>query len=416
MGVSAMFVLGLPIGLLGSIVLARALGPEAFGQYSFAIAVLAVLAMPACAGVPQLLTREVASYTHEGAWPFYRGIVRSAHEWVIVVSVLVWTVYVAVGPLAGLLPDRGKWALMGIVILLVPIHGFNAVRNGTIKGLGYPAIAELPTQLVQSILLLVLFASASALGLLTARSAVWLQVVAGVFTFAVATAIFVRIRPAAARQSRSEFDRKSWFVALVPFTLISVMVTLSAQVGILLVGLFGRAEAVAALRVAERCSQFVVLSLSLGNMVLSPHVVRIWRQGDRRHLQKLSRQAARATFLLAFPIALTLLVFGKTIIRVTFGDEYVDLSYWPMVILVVAQLFNVGLGSVGMLLTMSGNERAALGGYAAALVATVVSAYLLIPHLEQVGAAIAVAMGIVVMNCVSAHAVLRRLKIRPGIF
>ena len=64
----------------------------------------------------------------------YRGVVRTAHLWVIGVSLIMLLLYALTGPVAGGLPTEGKWALLGLVILLVPLQGRNAVRNGTIKG------------------------------------------------------------------------------------------------------------------------------------------------------------------------------------------------------------------------------------------------------------------------------------------
>jgi hypothetical protein len=86
------------------------------------------------------------------------------------------------------------------------------------------------------------------------------------------------------------------------------------------------------------------------------------------------------------------------------------------VILAIGQLTNVGFGSVGMLLAMSGHERFTVWAYVLALTATVISAALLIPHFQQVGAAIAVTIGLLLVNVATAIAVSSKLAIRPGIF
>ena len=158
------------------------------------------------------------------------------------------------------------------------------------------------------------------------------------------------------------------------------------------------------------------LSLVLVNMVISPHIVRVYQARDIAELQKLSRRTARGAFLLALLLAVVLVSLGRPIIGLVFGVEYVEIAYLPMVILVLGQLINVAFGSVGMLLSMSGHENLTLLGQFAGLIAIVVLALLLIPKYGELGAAIAASGGLLVWNCVLGYAVATRLKIRPGIF
>ncbi len=182
-----------------------------------------------------------------------------------------------------------------------------------------------------------------------------------------------------------------------------------------MLGLLGNDESVAALRVAERGAQFVALSLALVNIVISPYILVSNTKGNTRRLQKLARQSARGAFLLALPVGLLLIILGKPIIRLAFGADYADIAYLPMVVLVFGQLFNVAVGSVGMILSMSGHERMSLTGQLAGLVATLVLAIILVPKYQQLGAALAATVGLVVWNLVMAVAVFRRVKIRAGI-
>ncbi len=47
----------------------------------------------------------------------------------------------------------------------------------------------------------------------------------------------------------------------------------------------------------------------------------------------------------------------RACIRLVFGKDYVSISYLPLVIIVVGQLVNVFFGTVGHLLSVSGNEK-----------------------------------------------------------
>lgn len=410
-----MYLVSTPISLLTSIVLARALGSESFGQYTFIMALLPILVLPIVGGLPQLLTREVASYSHAGEWALYRGVVRAADLWVILLSLIAFVLYISIGSITSWLPVEGKWGLLSIVILLVPLHGLMAIRNGTIKGLGFPALAELPLKAVQPIVLLLTCITLNALGLLTVRSALWAQVGVASITFVFASILFFMIRPEVAQACTPSYRPRAWLVSIFPFALISLVATLNAQVGIVMLGVLGNDEAVAALRIGSQGAQLVVLSLGLVNMVISPHIVKTYREGNSRRLQQLSRQSARSAFMLALPVGLILLIFGKPLINLAFGEEYTDVAYFPMVILVVGQLFNVALGPVGNLLTMSGFEKLTLLGQFFGLVTTIILALVLISILQEIGAALAVTAGLVVWNCIMGYLVSKRLNIKPGI-
>lgn len=412
-GVGSMRIFAIPVGLVASIILARTLRPEEFGQYTFAMALLPLLALPAAGGVPQLLIREVAGYAHVKQWSLYRGVVRSADLWVVTISLVLIALFMVVGPIGGWIPDKGKWALMGTIILLVPIQGLISVRNGTIKGLGFPAYAELPIQLIKPIIVLVAFSVLAAYNALSSTTAVWTQVFAGVLTFVIASFLFVKVRPRYSIVHQPTYENKKWALALFPFTLIVLVNTFNTQVGIVLLGILGTDEAVAAMRVGERGAQFVALPLAIVNMVISPHIVKTFCSGDMPRLQKLSRQSARVAFFIALPLAVTLILFGKPLIKLAFGYKYSVISYFPLLFLVIGQLFNVFCGSVGQLLSLSGHEKDTLSGQVFSLVVNVIACAVLIPLYGAAGAAAGVAIGITTWNILLGVLVFKRLKIRP---
>lgn len=411
-----MYALSIPIGLLSSVILARNLGPEAFGQYSFVLAVLSIIGLPVSGGLQQFLTREIADYSHTEQWSLYRGAINAAHIWVLLASVLVPIFYLIAGRLLGLMPVGGKWLLLEIVVLLLPIQGLNAVRNGVIKGLGFPALAEMPTMFIQSLILLVALAVLAFMELLTAKSAIWAQVYVGVFTFFIASIIFFKVRPKASLDHRGAYKIKTWLLALFPFTLISLIGTFSSQIGIVILGFFGTDEAVAAFRVAERGAQLVLISSTLVNMVISPHIVKTYREDNIQRLQELSRQSARGAFILAAILGIILIIMGESIIRYVFGSAYAGVAYSPMAILVCGYLFHLIAGSSGILLIMSGHEKLPLVCQLVGLSTMAVLAVFLIPSMHAIGAAVAVSVGLGITTLLQAYSVHKYLRIRPGIF
>src|SRR5262245_13517383 len=75
--------------LLTAVVLARLLAPEGYGAYSFAIAIVAFLAIPSELGVPGLAVREIAVANARGDWPRMRAFIAWSHRNVAAVSLVV---------------------------------------------------------------------------------------------------------------------------------------------------------------------------------------------------------------------------------------------------------------------------------------------------------------------------------------
>lgn len=414
LGVGAMRLLNIPIGLVTSVLLARIFGPEQFGQYAFIMAIIPLLLIPVSGGLKTLLIREVAAYKHDKNWPLYKGIMRSAYLWVFVISLLIYISYFLLTYTFKVVPSSGKWAYLPLGLILLPVMGISAVRNAAIKGLGLPAISELSGAIIQPVLFLAFIASAVLIFTISIESALLSQIFSSLAALILVTIIFLKVSPPDAKSVKAEVNLKYWGAALAPFMALNLIGTFNSQIGILALGILGSDEQAAGLRVAERGAQFVSLSLTIVNLVISPHIVNAYKSDNRQFLQQLSRQSARVAFCFALPIGLILLIFGKELITLLFGSEYSELSYIPMFILVIGQLFNVFFGSVGYLLAMTGNEKQSFKAQIFSVFISIALSILLIPKMGAIGAAIAVSTGIVVWNSILGFLVYQKIGIRPS--
>ncbi len=415
MGVGIMKLASIPIGILTSVILARGLGPEVFGQYVLVMSLVPLLALPVAGGLPQFLTREIAVYSHAGQWHFFRGLITWAHRWVLWVSLLVVFVYYMLR-LLGVWEEQSRWQLLGLAIILVPLNGLNSIRSGTIKGLRFPVYAELPGQLILPVILFVGSGLLLYSDKLTAASAIWMQIIGNAAIFVMGTLVYLKIRPHESQYVKSDYRNKAWFSSVHPFTLLALAGTFNAQAGIVLLGMLSTDENVAALRVAERGAQFVALSLMLVNLVIAPYIVRMYRESDMRRLQDLSRKSALGAFMIALPVALALIIFGQPIINFAFGVEYSEIAYLPLIILVVGQLVNVFCGSVGYLLSMSGHERVTLYSQLFSLILNLGLCVALVPSLGAVGAALSIGISLVIWNLILVWMVNKYIGIRSTAF
>ena len=80
--------------LVLGVILARGLGAESYGVYSYAFALLALGGVIAQLGLPTLILREIASYHSTKDWSYIRGILLSTLTIVFLSSVILVLVVV----------------------------------------------------------------------------------------------------------------------------------------------------------------------------------------------------------------------------------------------------------------------------------------------------------------------------------
>jgi O-antigen/teichoic acid export membrane protein len=132
-------------------------------------------------------------------------------------------------------------------------------------------------------------------------------------------------------------------------------------------------------------------------MAMGPTIAEMFAKGEKRRLQHMISKSILAVLAFAFPVALVLILGGRWIIPIVFGQEYAP-AYLPLVILCLGQLFNAGMGSVAVILNMAGLERFTARGVAIAAIASVLLNSALIPFFGPAGAAIATSTSLIIWN------------------
>jgi O-antigen/teichoic acid export membrane protein len=283
-----------------------------------------------------------------------------------------------------------------------------------LRGLRHVFVAQIPELLVRPAAHLLFSGFLLIAGILTPALALASQLVAIAIGFLLGHYLLQRLLPQDMRHVQPAYRDREWGRSLLPFALLAAVGILNGQVGIILLGWLGDIQDVAALQIANNGAMLVVLSLTIVNAVIAPHVTRAFRQGDNLVLQKLSTHSARAALLASLPIAIPLLIMPGTIIHLVFGDVYVEIASQPLFFLVIGQLVNVAFGSVGLFLLMAGYERDVLIGQVISLFISVFTGVLLIPHLGVNGAALSMVLGLVFWNVRLAIVFARRLGLRPS--
>lgn len=414
-GTAGLSAINIALTLIIGIVIARSLGPENYGIYAFVLSVVTLLGLPIKAGLPVLVVRETALNQLAAHWGLLHGLLRIVNLFVVAFSLVISLMVIAVlkwTPLGS--QSEWKEALLWAVWLL-PLLAFGNIRGATLRGLRKAVAGQIPEQLVRPGIQLVLLTALFISGIsLTVERAVQLNVVSALIAFLIGACLLWMFLPKQVRKAEPSYEFGVWWASLIPLSLIAGMKLIDSQLIVLLLGTISSAENVGFYRVALQGATLVTFGLTAINLVLSPHVARLYREGDMVSLQRLITLATRAAFMIAFPIAALLSIFAEPLIALVFGAEYTDAAM-SLVILCLGQLFSVGAGSVGVILNMAGHEREAMKAICAALLVSVTLAVMLVPSMGSTGAAIAATCSLVVWNSLMVLAVHRHIGVKAFI-
>jgi O-antigen/teichoic acid export membrane protein len=412
-GSFALNVLNLVATVVLTAVLTRAMTVDAFGIYSWVIAAVTLLTVPAVLGVDRLLVRDVAVYLSRAAHAQLRGLVRWTFALVTIVSLVIVGAGVAVSLLTGAMSST-QWAALAIGLVALPFVAGGRVLGSALMGGGQIVVGQIPELALRPALMLLLVAvMVLALGTpLDAGVVVAVYAATAAMALLVALAILDRRLLRGLEPARPSYETRTWGVAAVALALLSGAALINSQTGIALLGLLDTPSATGLYSVAQRGALLVAFPLLAVNAALAPTAARLWAAREVDQLQRLVTRAARATLAASAAIAIVFIAFGRPLLGAIFGGPFTEAS-GALTILTIGQVANVATGSVALLLVMSGNQWRAGLGIVAGMLLNIGLGVVLIPTLHADGAAIAAAASLICSNTIHVFIARRALGIDP---
>ena len=402
--------------LVLNLIVARMLGAEGYGAYAFALTCVTVLTAPALLGFDGLLLREVAVHHARSEWGLLRGLLSRSTQASVAASLglaalaalLALSLEVRLGPLM----LTSVW----VALLALPLVAIIRIRQSTMLGLQNVLIGQVPEAVVQP----VLFGTGLTIVLVwhvdvpNPPTIVALHVAAVLAIWPVSSWLLRRSAPAELRRAAPDYRTSEWIRSAWPFGLTASFNLFNLGCGVILLGLVKGPEAAGIFAVANSGAQLVGLPLMAIAVPLAPAAARAFAARSQDELQLLATKSARAAVLMAVPIVLLYILFGRELLS-WFGVEF-RAGYAALIILTVGHAANAMLGAVGALLQMAKLERAVAWGLGSSAAANFALCIGLIPGWGLEGAAIAGAAAMIGWNVFLAFGVRHWLGIRPTAF
>ena len=418
-GSAAAFVIyfgGVGLAFFSQLLLARILGPDSFGIYSYVFAWMSVLAYGAALGFQVSLLRFVSVYESKQQWPLLRGVIQYSERRVAVVSLLV----ILFGT-AGIMfrqqtmsQELSNTFLIGF--LLVPAWAFLWLRASTVRAFGGVVSALLPERVMRDGLLLafVVFTAFALNWTLDAQMVMTAMVVSTAIGFAAASVAMYRLRPGEAKSAIPQYDVVAWRQAALPLLIVGATEALFNRTGVLLLGWVGETRNAGIYGLAFNIAFLVVLPRTAVDTLFAPQISRLYAQRKMEELQTLMVRAASWSLSAAAGIALALAVMAEYLLS-WFGPEYV-VGVGTLWLLLIGQVISASAGSQSQILAMTGHESQLAKIIAVSAVANAAISALMVTWLGITGAAWAMAISLVLYNAAMATFIWRKLGLWPGIY
>lgn len=397
-----------------AVVLARTLGPEGYGVYSFALAVLMFTAIPAQVGVPQLLVRETAKAQADGNYELMRGLWRWGDRAVLLFSVLALAVVGAVVLLTDIGRDGARVTTLTVALPLIPLLGLANARGACLRGLRNVVQGQLPESIIRPAMLLVLIGIGGRwvdAGQLGAQIAMAFHVTAAIVAFVVGFVLLKRAQPAQlVVTSIPECRIETWCRAVMPLALIAALQLINNYADLIFLGIFRSDQEVGVYRAVMQLAIIVAAGLHIMGKVIQPYIAALYRESNREKLQRLASASTLIVSVFALTGVVIFAIVGEEVLAAIYGADY-SVGWRALWILCIGKAFYAIMGLAWHILIMTGFERNAVNAALLTSAINVFLNFLLVPRFGMEGAATATMISFLVFSLLL-H---RQVKLKTGL-
>ncbi|WP_131811160.1 polysaccharide biosynthesis C-terminal domain-containing protein [Aequorivita soesokkakensis] len=402
--------------LLTGILMASAMNIEGYGYYVLAFTTVTLLSIPLTMGLPNLIIRYFSIYDSNDQKQEMKGMVIRANQIIffifLIILILGYITYLVWWKSYNIEFVNALW--FGFILLL--FMGLSAIRAAMLTGLKYVVLGQIPDTILKNTLLcLGVFLYYISNNELSPAKAMIIHAIAAGISFVIGHYFLHLKLLGKIKGIKPIYHNKKWFREAIPFSLNSgVQVIRSKSVNYVL-AIFGSVEGVAIYDIALRGAGLVSFTLTAINTAIAPYISSAFEKQDLKNLQNIITKTSRIIFVSAIPVTLIFILGGKSLIALMFGSSFKD-AYIPLIIMCVGQLVSSIMGSVGLVLSMSGNQKFFTRNNLYITLTNIILSIPFIIYFDVIGAALITAILLIIQNITLFIYLRNKLKINTTIF
>lgn len=353
---------GMAFAFLVGVQLARGLGSSGYGTYGLAISIMALLAVVVEIGIPQMLTREVATGFARGDQDIARMAVAWGLKVVCATSIVVFGgVWVALrNEVFHIDPVLGHTLLWGAVLL--PVAAVGNTCSAALRGAGRVVDGQIAEVLIRPVILAGLLAAVTVVsaGRLDPSRAMLFNVVAALMATSYAVWSWRRLLVRASGitpPKRQPILEHEWMRGAMPMAMSEGLRVLVGHMGVLLLGYFATRSEIGLYRVAFGVYTVTMIPTQLLNVVAAPRIAMLKETGRMGALARFNGWVALLLAICALVFLVPFLLSGEWLLSHVFGSEFATANQ-ILIILLCGEVLSAFFGLPVIVLNMVGEEKA----------------------------------------------------------
>ncbi|MFM7008640.1 MAG: oligosaccharide flippase family protein [Betaproteobacteria bacterium] len=396
--------------------LTRWLGPEGYGVYALGVSVMMVLSVLIHLGIPTLLTREIAASLAREDRHNARYLEAFSLKLILLMGFAVGTVFIFILKLG--LHDSFLMiaAPFGWIIALnATVYALQQRSMAILSGRKEQLLSQIPDGVVRPVAMLAILAFITIYDLQNVGAALGAFLTANLLSLLVATCLVARVKPV---QPKAGVPSRLYDVRvrhIAPFTLLGLIGVAQANADTIILASFLPIKEVSIYKVAAFMGSIPSNIHAVVVGLLLPRAAGAWAMGQRDFLENMSVRASRSAFIFALAYAVTVWLFGRSIIGMAFGAAYTDV--YPLAcLMVIPPILITAVGSSFSVLNMCHQAHTSSQIAAVALVIAVLGMAVGAAIFGTVGAAWVSILSAAFLSFASWLAVKRKVGVRCDIF
>ncbi len=399
---------------LNSIVVANLAGDTVYGRYTYIMAWLNIFCVLSLFGFHTLAVREIPKLKTSNNLEGIKHYWQHTLWWVLLSSLLVailgWLGLSITGKIGAHNQLAFKFALVAL-----PFWTLSLLLSGILRGAKHIVDSQLPLKVLLPtfyIALIGVFAvcfDSFNVGIILAA-----LLIALILVF-ISSLFFLRKDEAWILKKPTQINyNNTWTKVAFLFFFQGIIASLNSRFDILVLENYCSEAELAYYDIAIKISSLMGIILLTVNLVIAPEIARLYANKQIKKLEMLVQRSIKIAFLATLPIALFLIILGPIVLKL-YGKSF-EAGYPVLIIFTFVQIVNVGAGSVGNILNMTGYEKEVIYGILVSLVFNIGLNLSLVPYFGMIGAAVASGISIVICNVILWVIVKQKVGINASVF
>ncbi|SEU09511.1 Membrane protein involved in the export of O-antigen and teichoic acid [Salinibacillus kushneri] len=405
-------IIGLSFGLLFNFIAARFLGAEIYGQFMYIFTFISLLPPLVIMGlqkglvyfIPQL--QEDQQLVRRNSYITLSFLLVFLTSSIVAISIIINSDFIS----NILLNNPELNTLVKLMAPLIIFLALNDLLKGVFQGVNKIKFFVLNESIIIPVLKVVVLLGVYLLGFVM-NSIVLAFYVATVTGFIYLIILVIRLRVFSRIRFSNFKDFKKIFKYSLPLLFSGYLMLISQKTDIMMIGYFSTDGQVGIYNIALRVGTLSSFILVAFNTMFAPTISSLFHRGKLETLENMYKVITKwivGVNLIAFAL---IFLLNEEIMHV-FGSEYVAGSI-ALVLVSVGQVVNAGVGSAGMILSMTGKPVLDMITNFIVVIVNVSLNYTLIPIYGIEGAAIASMVSVGIANIIRLLLVYKMFRFHP---